>query len=363
MIPLINRFEPRTTTQSVSVIVPCRNEEAFIAGFLSDVLQQDRADFDLQVIVCDGMSTDRTRSILADFQASQPAGTIEVIDNPQGIVSTGLNNAIRRARGNIIIRMDVHTEYARDYIKTCVAVLQTTGADNVGGPWTAKGEGTWGSGIAAAFQSRFCMGGALGHDPLFEGPVDTVYLGCWKREIFDRVGFFDDGLIRNQDDELNLRIKRAGGLLWQSPRIRAWYHTRGNLHALFRQYLQYGFWKVAVIRKHKLPASVRHLVPGAFVCTVATLPLAALLAQVAGQRHVAAVLISLWAVVVSGYAITCVVCALASVKRHGWRTAWRLPAVFATYHVAYGTGFLLGVLDLCFRSETAPRSEFTSLTR
>src|SRR5205823_12095039 len=142
----------------------------------------------------------------------------------------------------------------------CVQLLSETAADNVGGPWIAKGEGRIGKAIAAAFQSSFANGCARGHDPNHSGLVDTVYLGCWRREIFDRIGFFDEELVRNQDDEFNLRLSRAGGLIWQSPRIKSWYHPRASLRSLWRQYAQYGYWKVRVIQKHGLPASMRHVV-------------------------------------------------------------------------------------------------------
>ena len=122
-----------------------------------------------------------------------------------------------------------------------------------------------GRAIAVAFHSPFSVGGPRGHVPHYKGPVDTVYLGCWPREVFDRIGFFDEELVRNQDDEFSLRLKRAGGKIWQSPRIKSCYRPRESPGALFQQYMQYGYWKVRVIQKHKMPASVRHLVPGIFV--------------------------------------------------------------------------------------------------
>ena len=158
--------------------------------------------------------------------------------------------------------MDVHTKYAPDYVRQCVATLEETGADNVGGPWVAEGQGLIGQAIAAAFQSPFSVGGALGHNPCYEGELDTVYLGCWRRGVFDRIGFFDEQLVRSEDDELNLRLTRACGKIWQSPRIKSWYTPRDSLKYLFRQCVQDGYWKVRVIQKHTLPASIRHLVPG-----------------------------------------------------------------------------------------------------
>ena len=179
--------------------------------------------------------------------------------------------------------MDAHTRYASDYVRNCLEVLRTTGADNVGGPWVARGTGIIGRTVAAALQSPFSFGGTRGHNPDYEGIVDTVYLGCWPREVFGRVGLFDEELVRNQDDEFNLRLTRAGGKIWQSPRIKSWYRPRGSTVRLLRQYMQYGYWKVRVIQKHKIPASVRHLIPGLFVLSLVVLALAAPWSRVAAR--------------------------------------------------------------------------------
>src|SRR5262249_43316602 len=142
-----------------------------------------------------------------------------LVDNPKRIVSTGLNRCIEQARGECIARMDLHTTYESDYLAECIAALERTGADNVGGPWRAEGQGTVQEAVAAAFQSRWVMGGARSRDLQYEGPVDTVYLGCWPRRTFERHGGFDEQLVRNQDDEHNLRLVLAGARVWQSREI------------------------------------------------------------------------------------------------------------------------------------------------
>jgi succinoglycan biosynthesis protein ExoA len=248
------------TLPTVSIVIPCRNEKNHIEACIQSILSQDMPPGSFEIIVADGMSEDGTRKLLTRLAGEDPY--LRVIDNPGRIVATGLNAAIHAGKGSIILRMDAHTEYAPDYIRQCLEVLQETGADNVGGPWMAKGDSYVSQVIAAAFHSSFAAGGARAHNLEYEGRVDTVYLGCWPRKIFDRIGGFDEELVRNQDDEFNLRLTRAGGIIWQSPRIRSWYRPRASLRALFRQYKQYDYWKVRVIQKHKIPGSVRHLVPG-----------------------------------------------------------------------------------------------------
>lgn len=333
----------------VSLIMPCRNERASIEGALRSILDQEAPAGDFEIIVADGMSDDGTREVLERMAGENPG--IRVIDNPGRIVSSGLNAAIGAARGQILVRLDAHTTYARDYVCRCVEVLRETGADNVGGPWVARGETYIGSAIAAAFQSPFAVGWARGHDPTYEGPVDSVYLGCWRRAVFDRIGLFDEALVRNQDDEWNLRLTRAGGRIWQSPRIQSRYGARESLGALLRQYLQYGYWKVAVIRKHRIPASWRHLVPGGFLIALIALAAAALFWPPAGSF--ALVLMGLYVLALLAASILCA-------SRGGWRLLPVLPLVFACYHLGYGLGFLAG---LGFRPRVGREGRFTRLTR
>jgi succinoglycan biosynthesis protein ExoA len=348
---------------SVTVIVPCRNEIRHIRAFLDSALCQDLAGIDLEIVVADGMSCDGTRQILEDYERIYPA--LRMIDNPRKIVSTGLNAAIRQARGEFIVRMDAHTEYAQDYIRTCIQVLHESRADNVGGPALTRARGYIGQAIAHGFYSKFVSGGARFHDPMYEGHVDTVPYGCWRKSTLLRLGLFDERLYRSQDDELNIRIRAAGGKVWQSPRIKSWYWPRATLAGLFRQYFQYGFWKLAVIRKHGKPASWRNLVPGA--CLVVALAMLAgiFCSWISGaawwQSEFSKILVSLAALYV--------VVSLGAAIQSGWRGGWRfvpvLPLVFATYHFSYALGFLLA---LAFRPAEWDRPTYlqkllTAITR
>ena len=308
------------------------------------------------------MSEDGTREILQRVAegdspvvrspaADRPA--IRVIDNPMRIVPAGLNAAIRAAKGQVIVRMDAHTWFAPDYILRCLETLDQTDADNVGGPARTKAESFLQRAVAAAYHSPFSVGGAKFHNPGYEGRVDTVTYGCWLKSVFQRFGYFDEELVRNQDDEHNLRIIRGGGKIWQSPKIRSWYRPRNSITALFNQYLQYGYWKVRVIQKHKLPASPRHLVPGAFLLMLVLLAVASLVS-----------LPAFWLLI--GLAGTYSLATLAASLDAAWRTEWKLfpvlPAIFACYHFGYGYGFLRGVWDfvICRRS---PKPAFAALTR
>lgn len=335
----------------VSVVVPCRNEKDHIEGVVQSILAQEQPPGGFEVIVADGMSDDGTRAILNRVAASEPR--LKIVDNPRQIVSTGLNAAICAVRGEVILRMDAHTSYAPDYIRQCIEVLRETAADNVGGPWVAKGDGLVSRAIAAAFQSRFAAGGATGHDPTYEGAVDLVYLGCWRREVCDRIGLFDEELVRNQDDEFNFRLKLAGGKIWQSPRIKSWYKPRGSLGALFQQYMQYGYWKVRVIQKHRMPASPRYLVPGIFVLLILMLPAVSLWWSLA---------IWAWLGLVGIYAICNVAASFLTAARRGWKLFLILPSVFACYHFGYGLGFLHGIWDLVVLRRRPSRT-YTDLTR
>lgn len=338
---------------TVSVIVPCRNEQAHIGSFCADLTRQKLPDdWALQVLIADGRSDDGTHELLQSLCAGDPR--LQLIDNPQRIVSSGLNRAIDAACGDVIVRMDVHTAYASDYIAQCLAALQATGATCVGGPWRPVGNGWPQAAIALAFQSRLGSGGAASRRVDHSGPVDTVYLGAWRREDLLRLGGFDESLVRNQDDELNLRIVRSGGVVWQSAAIRSTYTPRGSFTALFRQFYQYGYWKVPVIRKHRLPASPRHLAPFAFVsCLVLLVVLApwSMLAQ--------------WALMGVLSAYTLVALANASLLArapHRLRDALGIACAIACMHLGYGLGFGRALVEVLLLRRM-PGAAATRLTR
>jgi len=347
--PMLANLAQPGTERLVSVIAPCRNERAHIDAFCSAALaQQLPPGWSLELLLADGQSEDGTPAALADWAARD--ARLHVIGNPGRIVSRGLNAALGAARGEVIVRMDVHTGFAPDYVAECIAALARTGASNVGGPWVARGEGAWGRAIAAAFQSRWVAGGARSRDTGYEGWADTVYLGCWPRAVLARIGGFDETLARNQDDEHNLRLRLAGGRIWQSARIRSCYQPRERLRQLFMQQMQYGYWRAFVLKKHGRPGALRQLAPMALVAALAValllgpwfwLPLAELLAAYAVYLATAS--------------------ALAARQARAWSLWPRLPCVIAAWHLGYGLGGWRGLWDT-LRGRAAGGA-FTRLTR
>jgi succinoglycan biosynthesis protein ExoA len=245
----------------VSVVIPMRNESGWIDRCLGSVLAQDYPPELMEVLVADGMSTDDSPQRLAELAERDPR--VRVIENPGLIVPTGLNQAIAAARGEIIMRIDAHTTIERDYMRRGVETLERTGASNVGGPMVCRGGSPIAEAIASAMESRFGIGAAF-HFAKDEVEADTVYMGMWPRRVFEEVGLFDEELVRNQDDELSYRIRKAGGKIVLTPAMRSLYQNRESWMALIRQFFQYGVWKVRVLQKHPRQMSVRHFVPPAF---------------------------------------------------------------------------------------------------
>lgn len=355
--PVPADFATRTPL-GVAVVVPCRNEagyiDAFVDSALAQVLPPDVSHY--TVVVADGASDDGTRARL-DARAAADA-RLAVVDNPERITSAALNRAVLAAlRADVVVRMDVHTTYAPDYVAQCVAALRRTGAACVGGAWrpvVEPGRGWVQAAIARAFESRFGSGGAASRRADLEGEVDTVYLGAWWREPLLAIGGFDEALVRNQDDELALRITRAGGRVWQSAAIRSAYAPRASFRALFRQFWQYGYWKVPVIRKHRLPAAPRHLVPVMFVGTLAALLALSFFWAPAGRLFAA--LAGLYAAAALGFAAP--IAAPWARPREWLGVAW----AFGCMHVGYGLGFARALIDVSLLRR-GPATSATTLTR
>ncbi|MDR3412360.1 MAG: glycosyltransferase family 2 protein [Formivibrio sp.] len=369
--------KPSSLTPFVSIVMPCRNEADHIPTCVAELLALEGPVGGFEVIVADGLSDDGTWEILARLemesggqQTDVSGPVIRVIDNPGRITPCGLNAAIRAARGKIIVRVDAHTTYAPDYLLKCLETLTQTGADNVGGPARTKADGYRQRAVAAAYHSPFSVGGARFHNIAFDGYVDTVTYGCWPRSTFEKFGLFDEELVRNQDDEHNLRIIRAGGKVFQSSKIKSWYSPRRSFGALFKQYMQYGYWKVRVIQKHKLPASWRHIVPGAFVLSLALLPLLSVfcwflyaMRVLEGLSYISFELSAFGFIFIcSAYFLAVLAASVDTSAKTEWKLLPVLPVVFGCYHLGYGFGFLRGIWDFVILRRRGS-SAFSKLTR
>lgn len=315
---------------SVSVILPVRREGPEFAATLTRVLEQDYPAI-VDVLVVDGMSDDETRPVVERFAAADPR--VRLLDNPGRIVPTAMNVGIRAASGEIIVRVDGHTRIHPDYVRRCVGALVASGASCAGGRMDAVGETFVGRAVAAATSGPFGVGNSHFHYSETPRFTETVYLGAWPKETLVRAGGFDEEMVRDQDDELNYRLRKAGGTVWLDPAIRSEYTPRGSLARLWSQYRQYGTWKVRVFQKHPTMMRWRHFAPSALVAAGA---LSAVLALTVPWGR--------W-VLTGGAALYLAAAVVAAIgTRASLRERLVLPVVFATLHVAYGTGFLIGLV-------------------
>ncbi len=319
----------------VSVVAPMYNEAEHIEHVVADIAAQDFAG-ELEFIVADGGSTDGSVELLR-AAADQHGLEVRLIDNPDRWVSHGLNACIRAATGELVIRIDCHSRYPRNYVRACVQVAAETGADNVGGVITPAGRTPTQRAVACAMDSPFGGIGWSRHASDERIEVDTVPFGAFRRDAFRRFGLFDESLVRNQDDEFNFRLRRAGGRIVRDPSITLEYTPRGKFRSLFRQYYEYGRWKVPVMLKHRRIVSLRSLAPLALLGSFVGLTALSIV------THHAAVVLLLELLV---YATGALYFAARAVRARGegWRLLPRVAAVFPTLHLAYGLGMAAGVV-------------------
>jgi glycosyltransferase involved in cell wall biosynthesis len=288
----------------------------------------------MEILIADGMSTDGTRRIIQGMQAAHPH--IQLFDNPGKIVPTGLNILIPQTQGEILIRVDGHCVIAPEYVRNCVAHIQNKVVDGVGGPMQSIGEDHISQVIALAMSSKFGVGGSSFRTETGQTKLaDTVPFPAYTREIIEKVGLYDEELVRNQDDEYNYRIRKAGGKVLLASDVRSTYFSRGSLRNLWRQYFQYGFYKVRVLQKHPKQMRPRQFVPPVFV---ASLVLSLILSLLYPWGWIA--LVGL----VGVYLLANLGASLLTAREAGWRYFSLLPIAFATLHISYGTGFLAGLV-------------------
>lgn len=333
----------------VSVILPVRNEGDFIERSVGSVLDQSwlahHGPESMEILVVDGRSTDDTRERVERLAASRPEIQIRLLDNPGRTAPCALNVGLQDARGDVIVRVDGHSEIEPEYVERAVRLLEEHDADGIGGVLLTLGEGLVARAIAAAMASRFGVGGsafrvlAPGAPPR---PSDTIAFPAYRREAVARNGGFDEELMRDQDDEWNYRLRAAGGRLLTSGDLVARYYSRSSLPKMTQQYFQYGLYKVRVLQLHPKQMSPRQFVPPVFV--------AALLVALLAWPFLAAIdwlpswlpSWSLSALVGGNYVVANLAASVLTSARAGWTLLPLLPVCYTLLHVGYGAGFLLG---------------------
>lgn len=326
------------TPPSVSIVVPCRNEEQYIVECLDSILACDYPHDRLEVLIVDGMSDDRTREILTEYAASHPQ--VRVLDNPRRITPVALNVAIRAATGDVIVRMDAHVVYPTNYVSRLVAALDEFGADNAGAVLKTlpANQTPMGRAIAVGMSHPFGVGTSYFRIGTAEPRwVDTIAFFCIKKSTFDRVGLFDEELIRHQDGEFNARLIKAGGRILLIPDVVSYYYARATLHQVGRMFYQYGYFKPLVAKKLGRFMTIRQLIPPGFVLGLVATGIAALLWKPA---------VILFALVAVSYAAVVIGSAIQTALRQGIRTGLAFIAVLPVIHVSYGLGFWRRVVEL-----------------
>lgn len=322
----------------VSIIVPCYNEQSTIRLLLDAIQRQTYPLAEMEIVIADGMSSDRTREEIAAFQIDNPDVRIRIVDNPQRIIPAALNRAIDAATGEIIVRLDAHSVPETDYVARSVAGLEAGLGDNVGGVWEIRpGKRSWAAeSIAAAASHPLGVGDALYRYATEAKEVDTVPFGAFRRSLLDGIGGFDETLLTNEDYEFNTRIRQKGGKVWLDPQIRSVYFARETFCKLARQYFRYGYWKWRMLKRYPGTLRWRQAMPPVFVLSLAGLTILTIFWQPAG------ILLGL-EVFLYGLALAAGTLPVA-VQRKQVSLLAGMPLAIAVMHICWGTGFLVSIL-------------------
>ncbi len=308
-------------TPIVSIIIPCRNEESYIGKCLETILEQDYPKDKTEVLVVDGSSSDKTREIIENWKSK--IGNLRLLDNPKKYTPFGLNIGIKNSQGVVIIRMDAHAGYEKDYVSKCVKYLREHNADNIGGRMkTLPKENTIvAKAIALTISHIFGASSDFRVGTAKVKEVDTVFGGCYKREVFDKIGFFNENLIRSQDLEFNLRLKSAGGKIILHPDIVSYYYPKTTIFDFFLHNIQDGIWAILPLKFVRMPFKLRHYIPLIFILT---LP------------------ITFWPYILFSLFFSLQI----AFREKDLRLFFILPFAFGARHFGYGLGSALGLFKL-----------------
>lgn len=319
------------TFETVSIIIPCYNEQATIRLLLEAIYTQTYPRTALEVLIVDGMSTDHTRQEIAAFQSEHTDLPIQIVDNPARFIPAGLNRGISASGGQILIRLDGHAVPAPEYVERCVHALKTGLGDNVGGIWEIRptGTGAIAGGIAAAASHPLGVGDARYRYTDQAQSVDTVPFFAFRRELIDRVGKYDESLLTNEDYEFNVRVRQSGGTVWLDPEIRSTYYARPTLGGLAHQYWRYGYWKGRMLLRYPRTLRWRQALPPIFVASlIGWLILAVVLPW---ARWLLAAEVAVYSLVLLGAG------AVRACKQSNLSLLFCLPLAIAVMHLSWGS--------------------------
>lgn len=324
-------MDKQTTSLRISVIVPIYNEERDIEACVHSLLEQDLLKGELEILLVDGMSTDRTGDILQRLQAEYP-GVIRVLQNPKRIQAAAMNIGAAAARGEFLIRVDAHAEYPREYCARCVALLEETGAQNAGCVCETAAKTRRGKVIAKLLTSPFGVGGAGFRVGAESGFTDTVPFGTFRKAYFQGIGGFDERLARSEDNEINYRIFKNGGKIYMTNEMHTTYYCRETVHALARMAFANGKWNVIAAKLCPGSMRLKYFVPLAFVLSLIGMPLLCLVHPFFGWAFGAELLL---------YLSLALYFALQKTRRLGELLC--LWLLFPAFHIPYGIGSLCGI--------------------
>ena len=327
----------------VSVIIPCINEERYIGKCLDSLVSQDYPKEKMEVFVVDGMSEDRTREVINKYV--EKYSFFKLLDNPKKFTPFALNTGIRNSKGEIIIRMDAHATYIKDYISKCVKYLKEYNADNVGGTVKIipKTNTLIAKTIALSLSNPFGVGNAYYKSGYSGQPkwVDTVFGGCYKREVFKKIGLFNENLVRSQDIEFNLRLKKAGGKILLVPDIIAYYYPKSNFKEFFVHNFKDGIWAIYPLKFVKIPLCLRHYIPFIFILSLLGTGLLGIFFPIFFWLFL--FIFGSYFLVANYFSVKI------STKEKDIRFLFLMPVAFACRHIGYGLGSIWGLIKIFFK--------------